>query len=92
VLAGVTDERLPDAVEAAAYFLVAHTLRHAALTRLAVHARRRDDRLVLALGTGSALDLDLAVIEDRVGALDGSLTVERTEDALTIRAELPCVS
>ena len=40
---------------------------------------------------GSALDL--VPLEDRVGALDGSLRVEhRTDGRVTIRAELPCES
>jgi hypothetical protein len=92
VLEGVAEERLPEAVEAAAYFLVAHTLRQAAVTRLAVHARRRGEWLVLDLAAGGPLDPDFAAAEDRVGALEGSLIVARTEDGLTIRAELPCAS
>jgi signal transduction histidine kinase len=92
VLEGVAEERLPEAVEAAAYFLVAHTLRQAAVTRLAVHARRHDEWLVLELAAGGPLAPDFAAAEDRVGALEGSLVVERTEDGLTIRAEMPCAS
>jgi hypothetical protein len=62
------------------------------VTRLAVHARRHDEWLVLELAAGGPLAPDFAAAEDRVGALEGSLVVERTEDGLTIRAEMPCAS
>jgi signal transduction histidine kinase len=79
-------ERLPDAVEAAAYFVVSECLanisKHAGATSATVDVTVADGRLVVAVsddgvggvqpGGGSGLQ----GLEDRVGALDGSLTVE----------------
>jgi signal transduction histidine kinase len=85
-------ERFGASVEAAAYFVVAETVRQNAAAVLRVSAGRRDGRLVVEVegdsGPGSITDL-----EDRVGALGGSVMTVREPDGRTkIRAEIPCES
>ena len=85
--------RFPPRVETAAYIVVAEAAR--AATR-----ERRGGGDALATTRSSSRSrrswrrrLDVVELEDRVGALDGSLAVERREDGgVTIRAELPCES
>ena len=86
------DERLPPAVEAAAYFAVAYRLAGAEAAQAAVSVRRDGDRLRIEI-EDDAPPGDLLTIEDRVVALAGTLTVEPTgEPGTRIRAELPCGS
>jgi signal transduction histidine kinase len=87
------EERLAPAVEAAAYFLVAEVVKRGAGARVAVRARVSDERLLIEIDSAGALAGDLADLEDRIGALDGELVVERTPMGdTTIRAEVPCGS
>lgn len=96
-------ERLPDAVEVAAYFVAAESLvnvqKHAEATTASLRAWAEDGRLVLevtddgrggaAASPGSGLD-GLAA---RVAALDGRLVVTSPPGGPTVvRAEIPCVS
>ena len=96
-------ERLSDAVERAAYFVVAESLanvaKHAGATRCEVHVRREGPRLVIDVrdnGTGGARLLPaggLTGLEGRVEALDGRLAVMSPEGGPTIiRAEMPAVA
>jgi signal transduction histidine kinase len=86
------DERLPPAVEAAAYFAVAYRLAYADVNQAAVSVRRDGDRLRIEI-EDDAPPRDLLAIEDRVLALGGTLTVEPTgKPGTRIRAELPCGS
>jgi signal transduction histidine kinase len=94
--------RLPDAVEAAAYFAVSE-----ALTNVAKHAHARSARvdaridgalLVVSIdddGRGGARlegGTGLRGLVDRVGALDGTLDIEsHSHGGTRIRVELPCV-
>jgi signal transduction histidine kinase len=81
------DERLPQPVEHAAYRVVAEAARTGAC-------------LVVAARHGDALRIDVAAdrlpaslrdLEDRVGAIDGSIRVdERPDGGVTLRVELPC--
>jgi len=88
----VPDERLAPAVEAAAYFLVAEIARRN-MSSVAVRATVSTARLLVEINTAGTLDGDLVDLEDRIGALDGELTVERTPLGRTaIRAEIPCAS
>ena len=92
--------RAPDAVEAAAYFVVSEALtnvaRHARAGHAVVRVGRRGGQLVVEVsddGAGGA-DLDagsgLRGLADRVGALDGSLEVESVPGrGTTIRASFP---
>jgi signal transduction histidine kinase len=96
-------ERLPAAVETAAYFVVAEALanvaKHSDATRCDVRARVRNGNLVVEvsddgaggarLGAGSGL----SGLADRVEALDGTLRVASPAGGPTIVvAEIPCGS
>jgi signal transduction histidine kinase len=85
-------ERLGPAVEAAAYFLVAEIAKRD-VSSVAVRATVNGSRLLVEVDAAGTLEAELVEIEDRIGALDGELTVERTPGGrTTIRAELPCAS
>jgi signal transduction histidine kinase len=94
------DERPPDAVESAAYFVVAESLtnmaRYSKATEALVRIYRLGNRLLVEIidnGVGGAkigAGTGLAGLADRVGALDGRLTVDSPEGGpTTVRAELP---
>jgi hypothetical protein len=79
-------------VESAAYMVVAETA-GAASGRLVVRAARRDATLVLEVETRDVGPrFDRAELEDRVGAADGRLTLERSNGRVRILAEFPCGS
>ena len=91
-LTAVTAERFESRLETTAYFVVAEAIRLAAPGRVAVRAERHDSRLVIELQTDTApaATVDL---EDRVGAVDGTLSILRRDDGrTTMQAELPCGS
>jgi signal transduction histidine kinase len=82
---GVAVGRLPDALEATAYFVVAEALtnvaKHARARRAAVTARIEDGMLAVRVrddGTGGARrdGSGLLGLADRLAALDGQLRVE----------------
>jgi signal transduction histidine kinase len=93
-------ERLPDQVEAAAYFVVSECLanvgKHAQATAATVSVTPRDGHLLVTVsddGVGGA-ELDggsgLQGLEDRVGALEGTLALESTAGAgTTVTASIP---
>jgi signal transduction histidine kinase len=86
-IAAVPQERFPPAVETAAYILVAEAAKAGAAR---VSANRRDGWLVVDVETEAEPD-GLVDLEDRVGALDGRLAVERAPGGrVRIRAEIPC--
>ncbi|HEX5589792.1 MAG TPA: sensor domain-containing protein, partial [Candidatus Limnocylindrales bacterium] len=93
-------ERLPDAAERAAYFLIAESLtnvaKHAAATRCEVRVSREGGALVVEVrddGAGGAEIVPgggLAGLAGRVEALDGQFSVTSPRGGPTvIRAELP---
>jgi signal transduction histidine kinase len=80
-------ERFSPAVETAAYLVVAEAAKAGAAS---VRAERRDCALVVDV-EAEAEPKQLVDLEDRVGALDGRLDVERAPDGgVRIRAEIPC--
>ncbi len=93
-------ERLPDQVEAAAYFVVSECLanvdKHARATGATVSVEPHGRELIVTVsddGVGGA-QLDggsgLQGLEDRVGALEGTIAVEsRPGEGTTIRAAIP---
>ena len=92
-LASVPEERLTPAVEAAAYFLVAEVVKRSRTTGVTVEARRGHGRLRVRIDGAGTLDDELVDLRDRIGALDGELTVARREPGrVTICAEVPCAS
>ena len=91
-LTALLAERLDAPVEAAGYFVVAEALRRGAAGAVKVGASQRDGLLVIQV-EGDRLPDEIVDLEDRVGALDG--TVEVVRDAggrVTICAEIPCES
>jgi signal transduction histidine kinase len=95
------DRRLPDQVEAAAYFAVCEALtnaaKHAHATQVSVTARLDGDRLLVEVsddGAGGAEfggGTGLNGLVDRITALDGHLTLDSPEGSGTrVEFELPC--
>jgi signal transduction histidine kinase len=94
-------ERLPDRVEAAAYYVVSEALtniaKHAQATAVRIQVERDDDRAVVEIaddgigGAGGGGGTGLRGLTDRVDALGGRLRVESPPGRGTIvRAEIPC--
>jgi signal transduction histidine kinase len=99
-LAAEVDERLGEAVELAAYHVVAEALenagRHAGAGTVAIRAQRRDGRLCIAVaddgrgGADPARGNGLTSLRDRVEALGGALRIASPAGGGTaITAELP---
>ena len=88
------DKRLDPAVELAAYRVIADTVKRTLSTPVSVAARADDGKLVVEIaGNGPLPDLaDLGDLEDRVGALDGTIEVHDADGHARIRAEIPCES
>jgi PAS domain S-box-containing protein len=96
----IADERYPDSVESAAYFVVAEALtnvaKYAQASTARVTATRTASHLVLTVdddGVGGAQLSDgrgLAGLADRLAAVDGTLTLSSEPGEGThIRAEIP---
>jgi signal transduction histidine kinase len=91
-LVALSDERFDAAAEAAAYFLVSETAARKSAGALKVNAARRGVRLVVEVECDRAREQSTE-LEDRIGALDGSLVVVQAPGGrVTIRAEIPCES
>ena len=88
VVGSLPAERCAAPVESAAYFVVAESLRRCADGDVAVSARRADGRLLVRLDTAGGIAGSTTDLEDRVGAVGGTLTTT----AHDLRAELPCES
>jgi signal transduction histidine kinase len=96
----VPEERLPDAVEAAAYFVVAEAItnvaRYAHAEAASVTVERDGDALVVVVsddgigGADPSSGSGLRGLADRVAVLDGRLTVESpVGGGTTVRAVIP---
>jgi len=94
-------ERLPERVEAAAYFVVSESLtniaKHARATTVGIRVRRIDGRAVVEIaddgvgGADRAGGTGLRGLGDRVDALGGRLRVESQPGRGTVvHAEIPC--
>ncbi|WP_405147087.1 sensor domain-containing protein [Sphaerisporangium sp. NBC_01403] len=95
--------RLPAAVEAAAYFIVAETLtnaaKHSGATRVLVRLTRHDGALLIEVtddgigGVDESLGTGIIGIRRRAAALDGTVLVGGPAGGpTTITVELPCAS
>ena len=86
VQVAVPEERLPPAVESAAYFVVAE-----ALVNVAKYAKASQAWVSVASDNGSALVEGARGLADRVGALGGELRIEsRPGYGTRIIADMPC--
>lgn len=97
------DARLPEVVEATAYFFIVEALanvaKHSQATKARVTVRRAADRLLMAVwdnGVGGAAMTDavgLGGLRERVSALDGVFHVESVPgQGSLVQAEIPCGS
>jgi signal transduction histidine kinase len=93
-------QRFPDPVEATAYFVVSECLanvdKHAEATSATIAVRAEGDDLVVEVGDDGVGGAELAGgsglqgLEDRVGALDGTLSVDSPPRGGTlVRARIP---
>jgi signal transduction histidine kinase len=100
-LADLPDGRLPEAVELAAYFVVAEALTNVAKYAHASHARvevaRENGRLTVEVeddGIGGANPENgsgLRGLADRIAVLEGQLEVDSESGrGTTVRAQIPC--
>ena len=99
-IATVPDERLPEPVEVAAYYLVSEALtnvaKYAQAASATVAIRRSDGHVVVEVsddgigGANPSAGSGLRGLTDRIAALDGTLAVESPPGrGTTIRAEIP---
>jgi signal transduction histidine kinase len=102
-LTGVPDERLPEPVEAAVYFVVAEALtnveRYAGADHATVQVQRENGHALVEVrddgvgGADPAAGTGLRGLADRLQALDGRLDVESPPGSgTTVRARIPCAS
>jgi signal transduction histidine kinase len=95
------DQRLPDQIETAAYFMVSEALtnaaKHSHATEMQVFASHRGQRLTVEIGDdgiGSATPTGgsgLRGLADRIEALGGRFTISSPPGrGTTLRAEIPC--
>jgi signal transduction histidine kinase len=103
ITAAVTDARYPQPIESAAYFVASEALaniaKHANAHSASVTVAPIDGRLIVEIaddgrgGADAAIGGGLQGLADRVGALNGQLTIQSRHGAGTmIRAEIPCAS
>jgi signal transduction histidine kinase len=96
------DERLPEPVEAAAYYVIAEALanvaKYASADAVSVRVERRNGSAIVEVaddgvgGADPARGSGLRGLSDRVEALGGTLAVESPSGHGTrLRAEIPCV-
>ena len=89
VIGELPSGRFAAPVESAAYFVVAESVRRAGGRDVAVSARRVDERLIVELETGGGIAGSTTDLEDRVGAVGGTIDGDR---AGQLSAEMPCAS
>ena len=100
-LAELPEERLPEAVELAAYFVVAEALtnvaKYAKATHATVEVARENGRLVVEVADDGVGGADpeggtgLRGLADRIAVLEGRLEIDSERGrGTTIRARIPC--
>ena len=83
-------DRLEPAVEATAFHVVCEVVRRAGQTEATIRAVREDGRLVLSIDSADPPAGELVDLDDRVGAVGGTLRVQRSDRESQIVVELPC--
>jgi signal transduction histidine kinase len=92
-IVAMPDTRFDPRVEATAYFLIAQSTLGAGVTKATVRVDRLEDRLVIDVEVDGPLPASMVGLEDRVGALDGTITTRASSaDRYGIHAEIPCAS
>jgi PAS domain S-box-containing protein len=100
-ITGVPSGRLPEAVEVAAYYIVAEALTNVAkysrASEARIHVERRGGGVVVEVSDDGVGGADarggtgLRGLADRVEALGGRIDIDSPEgDGTTVRAEIPC--
>ena len=84
--------RLPPAIESAAYFVISEALTISGALSARVRAGVEDGLLRIDLRLDGAHDADLTELEDRVGAVDGTLATDVRDGSVHLTAEIPCAS
>jgi signal transduction histidine kinase len=101
VVSKLPDQRLPEQIELAAYFVVSEVLtnvaKHASATKASVALTQRDGRLAVEVSDDGAGGADLGRgsglrgLADRVAAIDGRLEIDsKPGQGTTVRASVPC--
>ena len=91
-IGSLAEERLTPAVEAAAYFAIAESIK-GATGKAVVDVESDGGLLVIRIGYDNGRANGFTEIDDRVRAVDGRLHVRHDQDAGTaIRVEIPCAS
>jgi signal transduction histidine kinase len=83
--------RFPLPVETAAYTVIVEAVK-AARSAVEIAVRPSGSDLIVDVEAAALDGIDFLELEDRVGALDGRLAVEREDGRTTIRSEVPCAS
>jgi hypothetical protein len=91
-IAAMVEDRFEPAIEVAAYHVVADAARGSA-GPIRISARRSGGRLMVEVEASDIPGPFLDEIEDRVGAVDGSLArVREAGGSMRLVAEIPCAS
>lgn len=89
----IPEARLDPRIEAAAYFLIARATVSMGAANAAVDVALRDNRLVIDVDVDGPPPASVLDLEDRVGALDGTISVRRSSTGgHLVHAEIPCES
>jgi signal transduction histidine kinase len=99
----IGDDRYPYPIETAAYFVISEALanvaKHARAACASVSVARANGHVIIEIsddgrgGAAAQAGGGLQGLADRVGALNGRLTIESANAAgTTVRAEIPCAS
>jgi signal transduction histidine kinase len=87
----IEERRYSPEVESTAYFALAQLVRHCVHDAARLTATQGDHRLRFEVEVDAPAAGTLAALEDRVGALDGRLTLARRDKvATTVVMEIPC--
>lgn len=86
-------ERLPHPVEAAAWFAIEEATHGLENGHVTLSVRRLDGRLLVDMEHDGPFAPELVDVEDRIGALDGTLRVVTVGGGISrLHAEIPCAS
>jgi signal transduction histidine kinase len=91
-LDAIPAERLSPAVESAAYFVISEAPAVSGAQSARVRASVERGLLCIDLQLDGAHGADLTELEDRVGAVDGTLAADVRGGSVHLTAEIPCAS